>query len=158
MKHINRWYPDTCGCVIEYEWDDSEPEDKRTHRVVRFVKVCDAHKKFLPLSAKETPEEVLMAQEDKERLFSQVLEENRRKNYVLFEIINKFPEFAEERITPNGEKIKDLRPGISYQWRFDDNRRLIISIKDRWGLVDNEKKLAILNHLKKKGLKDIDIE
>ena len=30
-KHLTRWRPDTCGCVIEYEWDSDRPEEARRH-------------------------------------------------------------------------------------------------------------------------------
>lgn len=36
------WRPDTCGCEIEYEWDDAVPADARDHRA-RRVSACPAH-------------------------------------------------------------------------------------------------------------------
>ena len=26
-----RWSPDTCGCVLEYSWDDALPQEARVH-------------------------------------------------------------------------------------------------------------------------------
>ncbi len=37
-----RWYPDTCGCVLEFEWDSAVPEASRTH-TVRSVTPCVFH-------------------------------------------------------------------------------------------------------------------
>lgn len=46
MIHTNRWRPDTCECVIEYQWDDSLPEKERTHKVVKIANACEKHKKI----------------------------------------------------------------------------------------------------------------
>jgi len=60
------WRPDTCDCQIVFEWDDREPEDRRTHRLKRVIKRCDIHK-AVPLNS----------------LFDVVIEENTRKNLSL---------------------------------------------------------------------------
>jgi len=31
MLQTTTWSPNTCGCVIIYQWDDSIPEASRTH-------------------------------------------------------------------------------------------------------------------------------
>jgi hypothetical protein len=31
MIRVTRWSPDTCGCVVEYEWDDEANPETRTH-------------------------------------------------------------------------------------------------------------------------------
>lgn len=36
------WRPDTCGCVIVYEWDTEVPEDERTHALISIQK-CVRH-------------------------------------------------------------------------------------------------------------------
>lgn len=36
------WHPDTCGCVIEYEWDEAAPHQSRVHTGVRAVP-CALH-------------------------------------------------------------------------------------------------------------------
>lgn len=44
-KHITRWYPDTCRCTIDYEWDDTEvvPEEGDiTYTIVDAIK-CTIH-------------------------------------------------------------------------------------------------------------------
>src|SRR5919109_3126343 len=29
-----KWHPDTCGCEIDYQWDDTTPEATRQHTIV----------------------------------------------------------------------------------------------------------------------------
>ncbi len=64
---VTRWYPDTCDCIIDYQWDDTEPEAARTHTLKAVVKQCAAHSKI----------------PDDKQHFSTVLEENQRKNKAM---------------------------------------------------------------------------
>lgn len=41
-----RWSPDTCGCVIEYQWDDTTSEATRVHTPVNIVSQCSIHSSF----------------------------------------------------------------------------------------------------------------
>lgn len=34
MKKITTWSPDTCGCTINYVWDDNDPPETRIHTYV----------------------------------------------------------------------------------------------------------------------------
>jgi len=43
VMKVTRWSPDTCECVIEYEWDDETEENKRVHKPVRIVHDCGVH-------------------------------------------------------------------------------------------------------------------
>ena len=43
MIKTNVWHNDVCGCVIEYEFDDSEPPTIRTHKPARVIKQCPTH-------------------------------------------------------------------------------------------------------------------
>lgn len=38
-----RWTPDTCGCVLEYSWDDALRPDQRVHSHAQTVRTCAAH-------------------------------------------------------------------------------------------------------------------
>jgi hypothetical protein len=38
-----RFSPDTCQCVLEYEWDDTLSETNRTHTLSNYVSKCPAH-------------------------------------------------------------------------------------------------------------------
>ena len=39
----NQWKPDTCGCILEYEFDADASEDVRVHTPTRTVKACEHH-------------------------------------------------------------------------------------------------------------------
>lgn len=43
MIQITRWSPDTCKCILEYQWDDVIPEDEREHTVYNIVSACSEH-------------------------------------------------------------------------------------------------------------------
>lgn len=43
MLQTTTWRPDTCGCTIQYTWDDAIPGEQRSHRLVRVEKYCPAH-------------------------------------------------------------------------------------------------------------------
>lgn len=43
MKRITTWSPDTCNCVIEYEWDDTEDQNTRKHKFVKVDHCGDNH-------------------------------------------------------------------------------------------------------------------
>lgn len=79
MKQITRWSPDTCECVIDYEWDDSQDENTRTHSFKRTIRACPEHK---ALAGKPH--------------YDQVLSENTRKN-ITFDVIQK----AHPQVTPD---------------------------------------------------------
>lgn len=53
MIRTTRWSPDTCGCVLEYSWDDSQPQDSRDHSFARAVRICEAHASSDPAAAFE---------------------------------------------------------------------------------------------------------
>ena len=46
-KCITRWSPDTCGCVVEFEWDNEVPVEQRTHKHYATLAQCEFHK-YLP--------------------------------------------------------------------------------------------------------------
>ena len=118
MKHITRWRPDTCGCELEYEWDDTENENVRTHSISKVLKACPAHGGFV----------------DKKNHYDAVLDENRRKNIVFGEIIKGAA--GEDIIQEDGTMVRKLKRGKEYKWSFDENRNLVI---DLVGFTSNEK-------------------
>lgn len=65
MIKVTTWSPDTCDCVLEYSWDDTEPEGTRTHSLSRVVHRCPAHSN---LSDQE--------------LYTSIVGENKHKNKV----------------------------------------------------------------------------
>lgn len=42
MTKVTRWYPDTCGCVIDLQWDSEAPSDQRVHTPVATT-ACSVH-------------------------------------------------------------------------------------------------------------------
>lgn len=107
MINITRWSPDTCGCVLEYEWDTELPEDQRVHTPRPPVKVCDEHKA-----------------NPKVEVHNKVHEENTRKNIVLDEIVKAIPSHA--KLDDKGNTVPDLD---KINWSFDVNRKLKIELK-----------------------------
>lgn len=77
MIRVTRWSPDTCGCVLEYEWDDTKSENERIHSYVRTLKCCPEHEQLGLVAG---------------RLYDQVLSENTRKNIAFDEIQKVKPE------------------------------------------------------------------
>jgi hypothetical protein len=41
---VTRWSPDTCECVIDYQWDQDVPQEERVHTPYAIVKQCQYHK------------------------------------------------------------------------------------------------------------------
>jgi len=87
-----RWHPDTCECVLEY---DNIINDQVINPKV--IKKCSAH-----------------TSHSNDKVFDIVSNENRRKNFTLWEA---------QQIDP-AIKIDD------YHWRFDNERVLHIDFKN----------------------------
>lgn len=100
------WRPDTCSCVIEYEWDDAVPAEQRTHTISNIIGKCKHHNTTT----------------SHEEHYDKVLNENRRKNIVLEEIKKTIPSATE--IDAKGEvKLKE-----DVKWSYDDTRALNIEV------------------------------
>lgn len=67
--------PDTCSCVVEYEWDDAVPVELRTHRVSRIVSRDARHAALVVADAH----------------YAQILGENQRKNRAIGHAVEAFP-------------------------------------------------------------------
>ena len=135
MKHINRWSPDSCGCVIDYSWDDADPPEARAHSFENSVKSCPAH----------------AAHHGKAKHWDVVADENQRKNVTL----GLAAEAAGVDLAPDEAKVKaasdvqhfsteyervafehSLREGLkevvadfvaNYSFSFDAGRVLVVS-------------------------------
>jgi len=68
-----RWWPDTCGCVIVYEWDRDLPPSERTHTIKRVETKCEYHLSLV----------------DNE-LWSYVVDENLTKNEAIATLKDQF--------------------------------------------------------------------
>jgi hypothetical protein len=77
-----RWSPDTCSCVIEYQWDDSVDSTLRVHTASKTIAQCPQH-----------------AGQNLATHFGSLIEENPRKNKIIDKILTQFPALTADDIT-----------------------------------------------------------
>lgn len=106
MKHITRWRPDTCTCVLELEWDDEHPEEAREHKAIK-VERCGAH-----------PHEGAPNQ----HVFETVHGENRHKNEVHQHLIDGLDD-AHVEVNAHGHRVFKHDP----VFHFDEARQLRVT-------------------------------
>lgn len=73
-----RWTPDTCAdppCIVDYTWDDTVPQDSRTHTVSAVVQRCVLHAPIATATAH----------------FAALQDENPRKNKLIALLVAQFP-------------------------------------------------------------------
>lgn len=73
-----RWSPDTCGCVLVYRWDDTQPEDARTPVLHTVEARCADH-----------------AALGEEAVWAAVNDENPRKNislHMIEKVLSRLPD------------------------------------------------------------------
>lgn len=101
------WRPDTCDCQIEYEWDDTQSEDTRTHNLSRIIKPCSIHD--------GVPDTTI---------WNTVNEENPRKNKAIDEITQRAPDQFVDIAT---DGTRTLKQGITidFEWTGIPPNRLI---------------------------------
>ena len=105
MKKITRWSPDTCGCVIDFEWDTNDPNAPHVGKTV--VSACECH-----------------PSEDAVTHHSKLLEENQGKNKALKIIADNLAGYA--NLTDTGSTIPDT---AKLSFAFDKDRKIIITAK-----------------------------
>lgn len=98
--HRNLWSPDTCGCQIEFEFDDEVPAEERVHTGSKIVKRCPAHQ-----------ESDFDGCHDH---YTTVLDENQRKNILLGKLMETHPEIVDLR--EDGSRI--MKSNIDYIHSF----------------------------------------
>ena len=106
MKNVTRWYPDTCGCVIDFEWDTDNPNDTPVGKTV--VKACEYH----PL-------------EDAVSHHSTIIQENQGKNKALKIIADNLASYA--KLNDNGSTTPDLS---KLSFSFNKDRNIVITAKN----------------------------
>lgn len=112
MIQRTKWSPDTCSCVVEYEWDDSVSEELREHIPVASIK-CEIHKD------KETHEDVYLS----------LMAENQTKNIALAEVLTSNEKLQEVTVDKDGNEVIEFKQGTQPEWEFDQDRNLIITTK-----------------------------
>ncbi|MBA7608869.1 hypothetical protein ES703_16053 [subsurface metagenome] len=95
MLQVTRWSPDTCGCILEYEWDDTLDENARTHSFKKAVKLCEHHKALIA-----------------DKAYDEVLSENTRKNQAFGLAKEVKPELEMEDYTWSFDANRKLKVGF----------------------------------------------
>lgn len=128
----NQWRPDTCDCVIEFEFDADLPAEEREH-MHKSIVPCTRHASvtadsFERLPASEdldTPNEktnrraaLRSAQDERRHGHAQhlaALDDNRMKNLIHGRVKEEHPDMADE----------------DFEWSFDEKRNLNFRVKGR---------------------------
>ena len=146
-KHVTRWSPDTCGCQLEYEWDDNDPPERRSHNLFDFVHRCPAHSASLIADDSEG--------------YNAVKDENTRKNIAYSEAVNNAPAELVDVVTDvdkdgNETTRNVLKKEITFDYEFTGtapNRVLNIDLKGPTRLIsklDNTKKSSMRSAINKR--------
>lgn len=102
MIHITTWRPDTCGCEIQYAWDDSVPTEQRVHTVHAVLKSCELH----------PPADVGTLLED-----TPVRARNFQKNDSIKKLADALG-------------ITDGKEMAAIQWHHDEDGKLVLTLPD----------------------------
>lgn len=100
---LTKWSPDTCSCIIIYEWDKDLEPPERTHIIKEIVHACEAHE--------------ILSDPD---IWTYVFRENTRKNISIDEIC-----------TYLETDYQKLLEQFQFTWRFEgegDSRILYVSL------------------------------
>lgn len=108
MIKVTRWKPDTCGCDLEYEWDDAVPLKDRVHSIKNISKACDAHKNIV----------------DAAQHFNEVVTENANKNKAIAAVCEK------------AKELDSVITSDDIKWRIDAQRNIIITAPVALALMD----------------------
>lgn len=123
---VTRWTPDTCGCTLEYEWDDEDPNDTRVHTFSALKRKCGSH----------------VGISDEAQVYDHVLKENQTKNNVYRHLLENVPRL---KIThPDG--AEELDPSVEFDWSFegkDHDRQLVVNLKGAKLTIDEQDALDV---------------
>lgn len=131
----NRWRPDTCGCVIEFEFDADLPDDQRVHVGKKVVSACATHLAESPVTH-----------------HGKVLDENRKKNHAYVKLVEAMPDehFVSE-VDFEGNVTKRLK--FEPRFSFDENRKLSFEVH-----AGAKKDVLFLKNELKKAFPDVDVK
>lgn len=99
-----RWSPDTCGCTLEYTWDDTEPEITRVNAISIINRSCEFHRNLLP---------------NMPVTYTCILDENQKKNKS-FQIAldNATQQLTDTFTNEDGSTYIVLKNGIAFNYSF----------------------------------------
>ena len=132
MIRTTRWSPDTCGCILEYSWDDAQAENVRVHTPSSIVKACPAH---LATAANAVAH------------YNDVLGENLRKNQA-FDVARAALNIQEPSQTELAEAgLGVVSPNLlayrkllgSFGFSFDAQRKLHVTVSGLLSLTAAQK-------------------
>jgi len=110
MIRTTQWSPDTCGCTVDYTWDDTVAQDQRVHTFAAVQVKCAAH-----------------AAVADNNLYAVITDENPRKNRAEGRLLQAFPAKLGMTDPATGDLV--LRPGAySYQFLATTPRTLELSL------------------------------
>lgn len=106
------WSPDTCGCRLVYEWDETLPDTSRVHTFKRAEVICSFHQGMV----------------DNKTSYDSALDHNQRKNKVEGALLSQLTSVLADT-NPEGSLV--WKNGIKFNWSFSgngDSRVLTISV------------------------------
>ena len=117
---VTRWSPDTCDCVIDFEWDRDLPVASRVHTGKNIFKDCPDH------SGLKTPT----------NFYNVILDENQRKNKVRQDVLENVSALAETK-----DEALDFKDGITfdYSWQGRDDARILHVVVTGFTLTGGQK-------------------
>lgn len=135
MIKVTQWSPDTCGCVFEYEWDDAQNEDTRVHTFKQVAKECVSHSHLQGNNKKD--------------MYDSSLEENRRKNLTIQELIEKASTEFAATDPESGAIILKKNINVTWTWSGTAPDR-VMTITVTGITLTNQRKTQIQNFLNTK--------
>lgn len=132
MKKITRWKPDTCDCLLEYEWDINEDESTRVHTPTTVVHACEDHQADNTGSDSHT------------KVFNKVHGENTGKNKALKVLLDQLPKDKKKDLYDSTGLVIGQDFVTPPTWKFTADRKLEIvheSLSD--STLKNKIKVAI---------------
>ena len=94
--NTTRWRPDTCSCIVEYQWDTEAAAENRTHTLTSIQK-CPVHSSLSDTEA-----------------YQVVTEENPRKNISLQTVLDNGPAALSDIV----DGAKQLKGNIFYNFSW----------------------------------------
>jgi len=117
MKRITRWSPDTCSCILEYEWDDAEDAGSRQHTLKAVLQKCPNH-----ISLSDAG------------IYNEVISENTRKNGVFAETQKVFPSLTTDDYNWSLDDKRKLKVGfLNLSMNAMEKQQLITALENRFG-------------------------